>query len=397
MKKKIAIVILVLAFALSSLPIMADNLGELRQQYEDAQTAVQETVEVLESTRAMMNQIHQTIMELDERMMNATDDLLSIDQALYTTQEALAQTEEYWAQAQLDLELQHDAVRARLREIQESGSTGLLSVVLQATSLRDFLLRLELVNNIARHDQEMVERLETTEARVAQMQETYARHLSSVEMLLSQQEAYIERLEGLEAEQLAFFEELAADEEKYEALLAFEREQAQIMYTAWSTAYQAERARRTAAQLEQQRIANEQRIAAMQNLGGRFRWPVPSSGRITSGFGYRNHPTRRRREFHTGIDIGARHGADIIAAEGGVVILSSWHGGYGNTVIIDHGGGVHTLYGHNSRNLVSVGDTVTAGQRIALIGSTGVSTGPHLHFEVRVNGQAVNPGPFLGL
>jgi len=397
MKKRVLAVLLVLAFFVTSIPVFADNIGDLRRDYDDATAAVAQTAEELAAIRAEMDNIQTTIMGIDERMIAATDDLLNIDQALYTTMAALEQTEQEWAEAKELLERQHAIVRSRLREIQEQGTTGLLSVVLQATSLRDFLLRLEYVNNIARHDQAMVAQLEETESRVAQVQEAYARHLSSVETLQYQQEAYMYRLDNLAAEQLAFFEELVADEERYAALLAFEREHAEQMRAAWSTAYQAERARQNQLRLAEQRRRQEQQAAAVAHLGGRFAWPVPSSGRITSGYGYRNHPTRRRREFHTGIDIGARSGNNIIAADGGTVILSGWHGGYGNTVIIDHGGGVHTLYGHASRLLVSVGDTVERGQVIALIGSTGVSTGPHLHFEVRSNGRHQNPGPFLGL
>jgi len=397
MKKKIILVLLAVAFLISSVPIVADDVQDLRDQYDEAVAAIQATEAELAETRAEMDRIHATILELDERMMSATDDLLSIDQALLTTTEALEQTEQDWAQAQAELERQHEVVRARLRDIQEQGTMGLLSVVFRATSLRDFLLRVEYVNNIARRDQEMVAQLEETEARVAQMQVDYTRHLNSVSALMYQQEEYIRRLEEMEAEQEAFFMALAADEASYMALLAFEQEHAAAMYAQWSEAYQEQQARLAREAQERARRQQEARVVAVQNLGGVFTWPVPSSGNITSGFGYRTHPTRRRREFHTGIDIGARHGSDIVAAASGTVILSGWHGGYGNTVIIDHGGGLHTLYGHNSRNLVSVGDSVSQGQVIARIGSTGVSTGPHLHFEVRNNGQAENPGPWLGL
>jgi len=391
--KKVILVFLVLVLVMSGLPVVADNLGDLRQQYDDAVAAVQNTEEELAGIRAEMDNIHQAMMTLDERMVSATDDLLNINQALYTTMTTLAQAEQDRIQAQQELELQHEVIRARLRDIHEQGTMGLLSVVFQASSLRDFLLRVEFVNNITRLDQEMVARLEETEARVVLMQESYNRHLSSIDLLLQQQETYILLLEEMEAEQLAFFEALVADEERYTAFLALMQEQAAIMYTEWSAAYQQEQARRTAEQLERERIQRDARI----NAGGRFIWPVPSSGDISSHFGYRTHPTRRRREFHFGIDIRANHGSDVVAADSGTVILSGWHGGFGHAVIINHGGGLHTLYGHNSRNLVAVGDFVEAGQRIALIGSTGVSTGPHLHFEVRVNGQAVNPGPFLGL
>jgi murein DD-endopeptidase MepM/ murein hydrolase activator NlpD len=119
----------------------------------------------------------------------------------------------------------------------------------------------------------------------------------------------------------------------------------------------------------------------------------PCDGPVTSGFGYRYHPILHRRKLHTGTDFGAPYGAPIRAAAGGTVLLAQYNHGYGNCVIIDHGSGVTTLYGHASELLVSEGETVTQGQVIARVGATGLATGPHLHFEVRHNGVPVSP-PF---
>jgi len=397
MRKKLLAVLMVFAFLMSSLPAMAGDLGDLRDRYEEARAEADYQAGILAETRAEMNRIHETILELDERMISATEDLLSIDEALYAMELTLELTETEWTTAQDELYHQDQIVRARLREIHEQGTVGLLAVVFQATSLRDFLLRLEYVNDIARRDQEMVAILKENEARVAQMQETYARHLVSVEALQRQQEAYLLRLEELAADQESFFIELAADEERYVALLLFKEEHATAMHTEWQTAYEAEQARIVAERREQDRIRREAELQAMLAAGGRFLFPVPVFTRISSEFGWRTHPTRRTREHHDGIDIAARHGNNIVAAEAGTVILSSWHGGYGNTVIIHHGGGYQTLYAHNSINLVRVGDVVTRGQVIARIGSTGISTGPHLHFEVIRNGVPVNPRSYLGI
>ena len=123
-------------------------------------------------------------------------------------------------------------------------------------------------------------------------------------------------------------------------------------------------------------------------------WPI--RGQITSGFGWRQNPMGGRGgEHHTGIDIRARTGTQIMAAGGGTVTFSGWYGGYGNTIIIDHGFGITTLYAHASRLIANVGQRVERGDVIALVGSTGRSTGPHLHYEVRRNGAAVNPRPFM--
>ena len=122
-------------------------------------------------------------------------------------------------------------------------------------------------------------------------------------------------------------------------------------------------------------------------------WPV--KGRITSPFGYRIHPILKTKNLHTGLDIAASTGTPVVAANTGTVIKAGWNNSYGNLLMIDHGGGIVTLYAHNSSLLAKVGDVVSKGQTVAKIGSTGMSTGPHLHFEVRVNGQYKNPMDWL--
>jgi len=129
--------------------------------------------------------------------------------------------------------------------------------------------------------------------------------------------------------------------------------------------------------------------------GGEMAWPAPGYTKITSPYGYRVHPILKTKRMHTGVDIGVPSGSNVVAVADGKVILAEYYGGYGNTVIIDHGGKISTLYAHNSKLLVKEGDKVTRGQVIAKSGSTGLSTGPHLHFEVRVNGNHTDPMPYI--
>jgi murein DD-endopeptidase MepM/ murein hydrolase activator NlpD len=124
-------------------------------------------------------------------------------------------------------------------------------------------------------------------------------------------------------------------------------------------------------------------------------WCVPVRGRLSSRYGMRYHPILRRRKLHTGDDLSARQGTPFTAARSGRVLYSGWKKGYGNTVIIDHGNGVSTLYGHASKLSAKAGQPVKAGEYIGNVGSTGWSTGPHLHFEVRKNGKPINPTPYL--
>ena len=129
--------------------------------------------------------------------------------------------------------------------------------------------------------------------------------------------------------------------------------------------------------------------------GGQLAWPIPGYNNITSNYGMRIHPIYHVPKLHTGIDVGAPKGASFVAAEDGVVILAKYNGGYGNCVIINHGNGITTLYGHGTSILVSNGQTVKRGQPVLTVGSTGTSTGNHAHFEVRKNGSPVDPLPYL--
>jgi murein DD-endopeptidase MepM/ murein hydrolase activator NlpD len=145
-------------------------------------------------------------------------------------------------------------------------------------------------------------------------------------------------------------------------------------------------------------IAAQQRRNRTTYVGGIMAWPAPQFTRASSPFGVRFHPVFKVNRMHTGVDLAAPTGSPIVAANDGVVLRAEWNGGYGNCVVIDHGGGIATLYAHASRILVKKGQQVKKGQTIALIGSTGTSTGPHLHFEVLKDGKAVRPdtAEFIG-
>jgi murein DD-endopeptidase MepM/ murein hydrolase activator NlpD len=150
----------------------------------------------------------------------------------------------------------------------------------------------------------------------------------------------------------------------------------------------------------QRRLAEEARERAKRGepvaiVLGTGQFTLPSVGEITSSFGWRTHPILGYQKFHSGMDFGADYGSPIMAADRGVVVFAGWYGGYGNTIIIDHGGGMTTLYAHSEELYVAEGQSVQRGQAIAAVGSTGLSTGPHLHFEVRRDGEPIDPAEFL--
>lgn len=408
--KKLLALLMVFAVLLPifATPVMASQttrqrLAELERQRNAARTEVQGTQNLLQGLRTEMADLMAEMQRLDEALVAAAEALDDIEMALLGTEVRIEEATEDLELAQLERDIQYEVMRARLREMHESGPVGLLDVLFRAASFSDFLMRMEAVRTVSEFDQDMLQRMEAAESRVAQNIETLNREHNMIVDLQFQEILAEQALQDAMEERTEWFARLVEDEEQLDALLALQAAEQRALDEAFGVvqaqlrAEEAEAAR-LAREEANRRLQEEQaaRTASLGNSPGTFAWPVPGQNRITSDFGPRTNPITRRQETHRGIDIGAPSGTRIIAAADGYVRLAAWHGGYGLTVIIDHAGGYSTLYAHNSRNLVSVGQRVNRGDHIANIGSTGQSTGPHLHFEIRRNGTAINPRPLVG-
>ncbi len=286
---------------------------------------------------------------------------------------------------------------ARLDDTYERGQISYAQVLVRSRSVHDLLSRGYYVRQVVHSDAELIEGVQQDIAQVA-----------NDKKLLEEQ---ARRQQALADEYESQKQHLTSDLDEKQHLLAGVQEQRhqaedELDGLAEEAAAMTDNIRDLSEALERRRIAERaaQAAQAAQNhhhpmepkpstvapvFHGEFIRPV--SARITSGFGSRFHPILHRTRMHTGVDFGASYGAAIHAAGGGTVILAHYSSGYGNCVVIDHGNGVTTLYGHCSALLVSVGDIVHQGQTIARVGATGMATGPHLHFEVRHNGVPVNP------
>ena len=398
MKQKI-ILLLVVLMLVPSITVAAQNISDMQRQQRDIQREAQEARGELTDTQHEMEALEAEIYAIDRELAEASSRLETIIDALEHTKVELEETEIALEQAQHERDEHFEKLKTRLRIMYIQGPVGYLEVVLQATSFNNFLARLDRMNRVARSDREVADRLRDAEEFVAnQVEQTY-RLMTSIEALQVLEAERVAEINKVLDQKYEFLVHLADDAEQYEALIR-QLEQADANLTAQIQQAQREaeaRARAAAAEAARQRAAAQAAAQQVRPMGGTMLWPVPGHYRVSSGYGDRARPIGRGREFHTGVDIPAPTGTNILAAYGGVVILSGWNGGFGNTVVIDHGGGRTTLYGHNSRNLVTVGQTVARGDVIARVGSTGVSTGPHLHFEVRHNGNHVNPNPYLGL
>ncbi len=400
MKKIIlSVLILCLAFvtgASSFASSSSKSLSELKRERDEINAIVSNLESSISATEIQMYRTELEILELDERLTVAYEELQVINETLDGTLVRLDEAELELENSQMERDNQFDAFRSRLRVMHEYGEISFIEVLFNAASIRDFLARLQYLNDVAAHDQTMVERLTEAEDNVSVKVEDIARQRNTIESLQFKQKELTVEFENTLDEKNRYMAALETDMASYAATLEAERVTQRQVTEVYDQAVKEDAERRRQEELARIARQRENSAALIASFNGEMTWPVPVFNRITDVYGDRIHPITKRNDFHTGVDIAASSGNDIVAAMGGVVISSGWQGSYGNCVIVDHGNGFSTLYAHASQLVANNGDRVTAGQVIAKIGSTGRSTGPHLHFEVRAGGVHTNPRPFLG-
>lgn len=375
-----------------SMPSYADDLDDqvqdLQGQIDSSRLEQENWQQVIEDVSAKLKQIQADLDAANARLHGIRNKQAEINAQIAQTQNEIVKMEAY-------LKTRQNVLNRRVRAIYMHGQLNYLEVILGANSFSDFANRVELLKRIIRSDYNLI-------------------------LEIQKQKAAIEAKKAQLEEDKRQLDVLAAEAEKTQKEIAAKKaEQQKVLDAAKSNkAAAAQMEQDLNAQLASVRNLIQQRLAAAEaarqaaqqaaesdNGGGggsddnyvqgtgAMSWPC--SGPITSPFGYRTHPIFGTTIFHAGIDIGVDYGTPIHAADSGVVVYSGWISGYGNAVIIDHGGGVSTLYGHNQSLAVSEGQSVSKGSVVAYAGSTGNSTGPHCHFEVDVNGSPVNPMGYL--
>lgn len=376
MKKCAALVAaLLLGTQLSASVSWAETIEEKRAQLDEIQQKLGEKDAQLEDKKKEISNAMERLILTQEELAEAKRKLAAIESRQQALSIKIRQNEAALAAKQEEYDKSRSVYKKRLRDIYENGQVNYLDVLLGAADFRDFSSRMYLLQRVIRRDFALIDRLE--EQREALLQQKA--ELDDIRKQLAAAHAESQKEKEIVAQKTVERQKL------YEQALA-EKAQLDAEY---------EELQRNSQEITAMIQRMEQEGRMMPQAGGtdQLAWPV--NGEITSPFGWRVHPIWGTQIFHAGLDIGADYGDPVHAADSGTVVFAGWMGGYGNAVMIDHGGGMVTLYGHNSSITVGEGEQVSKGQTIALAGSTGNSTGPHCHFEVRIHGEVVSPLQYL--
>ena len=301
----------------------------------------------------------------------------ALDKKIAETKQNLLVEEEKLSVATEKANEKYDVFQERFRVMCEHGDVSYIEMLLSAKSFGDFVDKAEIMKEISRYDKIVFDEMDKVRQEIEKARDEIASLKETQENSAKELEGQKSELVKKQKEQEQYIKELEKDTATYQRII----DEADAAMASLRASVSGSLSKSS---------------GGTKYVGGEFTWPTPSCYYITSHFSpRRKNPVTGVYKRHTGTDIGAAYGAAIVAANAGTVTLAGWNSGYGNCVVIDHGGGKATLYAHMSAYSVSKGQSVTKGQRIGSVGSTGNSTGPHLHFEVLINGSAVDPMQFF--
>ena len=358
------------------------SVEQARKDKADAEAKRDEAQKGLDILEDIKSGIQSAIVDLDMSITKMQAKITELEMDQKELEDSIQQTQADLETAKAAEEKQYEMMKQRIQMVYESGNKNYLDVLLKASSMTDVMNKMEYTSQVSLYDYNMLTELKDARAQVAAMEQKLETDLAANESLQAEVTSEKENMEDL-------VDEKTAEVEKYNASIATQQEEVDKYNQAVAEAESI------IAAAEQSALANNTTTSATTYTGGAFTWPVPGCYSISSYFGTRTSPTAGASSNHKGIDIPCSSGTPVVAAASGTVIVATYNYAEGNYVASDHGGGVVTLYMHNSSLAVSAGQNVTAGQTIAYAGSTGVSTGPHCHFGVRVNGGYVDPLSYL--
>lgn len=368
--------------------IMAED-EDLTNQLDSIQQQVNQQNAIKSDAETVIGSVSEQLRQIEGQLRQATTELNTITEQRVAVENDITLNERQLAEAQNRLEGREAVFYKRVRDIYINGRLSYLDVVIGSKDFSDFANRLEVLKRIIDSDINLIseikkeraqieahkKKLEEDRAKLVDLEKAALAKQAEIEQKKAERNVVLQKAQNDRAVAMQAIEELNASSAQISAMLK-----------------ERQAARAAAAAAAAQSAGQGSSYTWVQGTG-QLGWPV--SGEITSPYGYRVHPIWGTTIYHSGIDIGVDEGTPVHAADSGVIVWSGWMGGYGYAVVIDHGNGLSTLYGHNSELAVDEGQSVSKGQVVAYAGSTGNSTGPHVHFEVRENGDPVDPMGYL--
>lgn len=383
MKKYRALSLALAIFSICSVlsyPVLAaKSVSELQKEMNERKKEAEEASKKIKAKEKEKDAQVEKRIELDIKIGALEADIEDTESVIAEKDAEIAEKNARITELQTQIDNNRERLQERMRITYEYGGVSYIEILLQADGFSDLLTKISLLKEIVTHDQKVINEYITTQTEVEEAKKIVEKERDEVVSAKNILEGKRSELKKLQSEKQAIIDSLNADIKALEK----EEKEAEAEYSAIQ------------AQIKKAQSSNSSSGKTVNKGTGQFVWPSAASTRVTSYFGRRNKPNAAATSNHRGIDIGAPSGTNVLAADSGTVIVAGFGRSYGNYVVIDHGNGYTTLYAHNSRLCVSVGDSVSRGQVIAKCGSTGNSTGPHIHFEISKNGSLVNPMSFF--
>lgn len=373
------ILCVVLAFLICSFSVIshvqAEEMSDLQTQQQELQNQINDATGELENVQEELSENLRQVQKLDEKIETSQTELDQLNTKITELQTSIDEVEEKLKIAEEKYVRQKEILEVRLVAMYETSDTQYLDVILSSRSVSDFLSNYFLVTELANYDTELLEdmKAQKDEIELAKKKLDYT------------QEQYA-TIKQNQTKTAKILENTKIVRENYIAKLSDQEKELQAQIDECNTRF---------AEVNAEILSLALQGIDTKYIGGELAWPVPGYTRISSKYGMRYHPILHYTKLHTGVDISAPMGANFVAANDGIVVKAGYNSAYGNMVIIDHGGGISTLYAHGSEILVQVGQVVKREEAILKVGSTGYSTGPHAHFEVRLNGVVTDPLPYI--
>lgn len=376
--KKIAVILLIAILCNITLQIYAEdeeNISELQNQSAEISVQLNEKNNQLKAVQEQISTEMQELQNLDSKIMESQEEINTINEEVDELLVQIQENQEKLENVQEEYNSRQNLLDERLIEMYKQPQLQFLDVMFRSKSVSEMISNYYAMETLSRYDKQL---LETTKKQKIEIETT--------KRILEEKRKQVIESKQTQQKKTQVLENTKTMREYYLSKLTDQERELQSKIDEYN--------------VQVTQIEAEIRMLAANSIsadyvGGAVAWPVPGYTRITSQYGMRVHPITGAYKLHTGMDIGAPMGANFIAAANGIVSKATFNKAYGNMVIIDHGGGVQTLYAHGSEILVQVGDTVSTGTPVLKVGSTGYSTGPHAHFEIRINGQTVNPLEYL--